>query len=536
MGAGMHDTVKIPLPSLRKFPGRRLAGRISELTALAARLVPSRTMLALEVGGEQLRAALVSGRAGQFTVLEFVAVERANPGDDLPDPQNIREIMERLDYQSGPAVLVTPLVRAVQISMNRAMAERLSNYQLAEAARWEIEPFTGISGSQAMVGVEKAAPAGGDDLLAAMAGEEADIEVNVSAIEQNVFRALKQLLKKAGLGLARLYPPDVCFYMALRATPELGEASRAVLDLGADYANFTLLKSGKPRQINTYPVGREVLRDLLAGEELPEALDNLRFLLKQVPGPLPLVLTGSGATDHEVVEFVSRECAYGAAPLVLPRQAKLTEAGHERLNSVYAGVAGAAVRELMGQDGRAIGITDVVPLGPRLRKSAYLMPLAVTVLLALSLFGHYGYMKVQKERYKVQAKELAARVKEKKSGHDAYEQAKKEEERLGREIRLTRRKIDFVRGGSDDNLKRLAWVLASLAALPDEMTLGGLEEKGGVFVLSGSSNSLEALGGYANALQKLDWCRAAELKNIESGGDGRLSFTIELATTKEEMP
>lgn len=506
-----------------------LKGGLLKASQVAASLAPQRSMLALEVASEQLFGALVSCKAGRYTVQEFVALDRANPGDDLPDPQNIKEIMERLDYQGGPAVLVTPLARAVQISMNRARAAKLSNYKLAEAARWEIEPFTGISGSQALVGVEKSAMAEDDDLLAAMAGDDEDIEVNVCAIEQNVFRALKQLFKKAGLKLARLYPPDVCFYMALRAG-HAQEASQAVLDMGHDYANFALLKASQPRQINTYPTGREVVRDLLAGEELADALDNLRFMLSQVPGPLPLVITGPGAIDPQVVAFLDQECAYGAQPLVLQRQAKLTEAGHDRENAIYACVVGAAIRELMGGKGQSIGISDLVPLGPKLRKSVYLMPLAATVLLALFLLGHYGYMKNQKQRYKAQATELAEKVKKKKSGHAAYDKAKNEVARLRGAINLTKRKIKFVRGGSDDSLRHLNQVLSALTTLPDEITLDGMEQKPEGFMLFGSSQSLEILGDFALALQGYDWCQAVEIQTIEGQGNGPLTFNITLNT------
>ena len=497
-----------------------------DFTALAGRLSPARKMLALEVAGEQILGAVVSLKGGRFTVHDFVAMERSNPGDDLPDPANIREIMERLDYQSGPAVLATPLARAVQISMNRAKIKKLKNYQLVEALRWEVEPYTGISGTQALVGVEKSSGPEKEDLLLAV--EEEEIDVKVSAIEKNVYRALKQLVKKAGLRLARIYPPDICFFMALFAGGG-GDSSQAVLDIGPDYASFAIVKSRQPDQINTYPIGREVIRDLVAGEDLPDALENLRFLLRQAPGPLPLILTGSGAIDPEVTAYVDSLSEYGAKPLTIRREAKLTEAGHEGLNAMYGLAVGAAVRELMKRDTRLIGISDKMPLVPRLKKSAYLMPLAAAVLLALSLFGHYSLMKMQKKNYKTQTKELSASLKTRQDKQNSYDRAKKEMERLRAEISLTRKKITFVRGGSDENLFHLERVLASLAELPDVMTLESVRQEGDKFIIAGSSGTVEAVGNFSVRLQKNDWCEAAAIKIIEHNG-GMLHFQIEMDT------
>lgn len=502
-------------------------------SALGAKLSPNRKMLALEMAGEQLLGAVVSGRGGRFTVNDFVALERNNPGDDLPDPANVREIMERLDYQTGPVVLVTPLARTVQISINRAKVEKLKNYQLIESVRWEVEPYTGISGAQAMVGVEKSAVADQDMLLAME--EDDEVEVNVSAIEQNVFRALKQLLKKAGLKLIRIYPPDVCFYMTLFISGRV-ESEQAVLDIGSDYSSYAIVKGRRPQQINTYPLGRETIRDLIKGEDQPDILDSLRFILRQSPGPLPLVLTGSGAIDPEVIRYIDEMSEYGAAPLVIERASTLTEPAHQGLNAVYATVTGAAARELLGGDSRLIGVTDAVALVPRLKKSAYILPLAVTVLLALSLFAHYGFMKIQKKRHKIQTKELAAKLKVKQARHNAFDQAEKNLISLQQEISLTKRKIAFVQGGADDNLSRLDQVLASLAELPDEMTLESIKQEGKNYLLTGSTGTVEVVGDYSVRLQDHNWCRAVALKSIESSGDGLLHFKIEINITTGAGP
>jgi len=93
------------------------------------------------------------------------------------------------------------------------------------------------------------------------------------------------------------------------------DVAQAVFDIGQDYANFTVIKGRQPKQINTYPLGREVLLEIIEGGEESDPLLSLDFLLKQVPGPVPLALTGVGATQREIVNFLNQRCEYGACLL-----------------------------------------------------------------------------------------------------------------------------------------------------------------------------------------------------------------------------
>lgn len=510
---------------------KKKSAKFSGLKSRIAKLVPAKKILAIEVSDKQLLGAVVTCKGKSFAVQDFFSVNRSNSGDDLPDPENIKEIMERLKYPAGPVVLSSPLARAVHISVNRTRVKKLNDYQLAESLRWEIEPFTGISGANALVGVEKSV-AGSDEITIVVEDEDEEIDVNVSAIEENVYRALKQIFKRAGLKLIRLYPPDVCFYMAGlcdKGTTER-EAQQAVLDIGHDYANFTILKGVVPKQLNTFPMGTEVFKDLLAGEEMEDIQENLDFLLSQVPAPLPMILTGSGAVDPEISAYLDKKAEFGAVPILIKRQAKITDTGHDRMNAIYATVVGAAIRELMGKKQHSIGISDLIPLVPRLKQNSFVAPLAITVVLLLFLLGHYAVMRVQGDAHRAQIEELSAELKAKQSKRDNFDRAKKEFADLRSQISLIERKIKFVEGGSDENLIHLNRVLASFTRLPERITLQSIEQNGEKYTLIGTANTSEDIGYFAVELQKYKWCRAAVIQILEGREGDQTHFRIEVDT------
>lgn len=516
----------MPLPKITLL--KRLRTRFAALRDRVDALLPARRMLAVEIVGGQIIGAVAEGKGRRLAVRNFVAIDRDNPTDDLPDPANLRELMDRLDYQGGPMVLVTPLARSVQITMNRVKVKKLRHYQLCDALRWEVEPYTGISGTQAMIGAEQGSPVEHEELML-LTEDEIEVDVNVSVIEQNVYRAMRQVCKRGGLKLIRLYPPEVCFYMPLFL--DRPESAQAVFDIGQDYANFTVVKGRQPKQINTYPLGRDVLTELIEGGEQNEAEQSLGFLLKQVPGPLPLLLTGIGATQPEIVKYLNARCEYGAVPMELSRSDKLSRAGHESMNAHYSVAAGAALREISGAAWRLIGITDAVSLPVRIRQSGHLFPIGVAVLMTASLLGHYGYMRTSKERYKEQTAKLESQIKERKQKYDSFEKLENEQKELEKKIADYKKKITFLEQGADDNLMHLEQVLLSFFSLPPQMQLESLvQQKGAKYLLQGTADDFAVVGRFAVSLQEKDWCRAVNIKVLEQKGNESLHFQIELAT------
>jgi hypothetical protein len=507
---------------------------LSFIPAVMQALRPGRRLLALEIAGDKMLAAVAEKKGRKVEVINFVMIDRTNPKDDLPEPANIMEILERLDYRGGPAVLVSPMARSMQISMNRAKTKKLGQHQLRDALRWEVEPYTGISGAQALIGAERGAASVSEDMLI-LSEDDEEIDVSVTAIENNVFRAMKQIFRRCGLRLVRLYPPDVCFFMPVLNEGEGG--AQAVLDIGADYANFTVVRGNQPTQISTSPLGRDVLLDLVDGGDAGEAEQALAFLLKQVPEPLPLMLTGIGATVERIAGYLDGRSPTGAIALELSRIDKLGRAEHGGGNALYAVAAGAAIRELRGSRFRQIGITDQVPPLILLRRSAYVMPLAVSVLLVTGLFLHYGYMKSRKAVYQQQTTELSTQIKEKKQKHDGYKKLEGEISEARDKTQLIRRQIEFLSSGSDDNLRHIGLVLRSFLDLPAAMQLESIVQKDLLYTLEGNvdQEQNQVVGEYAVRLQQQPWCRAARIVSLEhkGGSGGTLNFIMEVTTTTE---
>ena len=486
-------------------------------------------LLAVEVAGKYIRAAVVTKKGKGFEILDFSQVNRPDPDDDLPAIEAIKTLATRMDYTSGPAVYVTSLARAVEISMNSKKISGMKHYQLMEAVKWEVEPYTGVTGMQAIVGVEKKEKAAPEPGMIQEQDEE-DIAVNVSVIEKNIYRAIKERFKVAGFKLVRIYPPEVCFYMPVFM--EEFESPRSILDIGQDYSNFAILKGESPTLINTLPVSMEAIIDHLTGNPSGELESSLKFTARQAPEPMPLIISGPGAGDRRIVNYISSLSANGAEPIVLKKAAGLTGSGDDSLNAVYATVAGAGIRDLKSKKERLAGVNDVEPLVPRLKKSAYLMPLIATVLLITFLFGHFQYMRWQESSFKSRITRLSAELKEKKACNSKYDKALKESEDLKKEIELAKNRIAFATNKADEDIAHVINFFRDIAgSIPENIVLEKLiQEKKLEYRLAGKSLDLSSVGGFATKMQEKGWCESVVIKSIEKTEADRFSFEFSVKT------
>ncbi|GAB6096252.1 hypothetical protein JCM14469_25050 [Desulfatiferula olefinivorans] len=493
------------------------------------------TLLAVEVSGDIIRAALVEKRGRRFDVIDVAAMSRPDPRDDLPSVDAVKALAERLQHTMGKVVFVTPMARTFDLVMDRDKVKDLSAAQLKEAVKWEVEPYTGITGTNALIGVEpvKTAKTSHDELN--VLDEDIPVSVSVSAMERNVYRALKARFKVAGFRLVRVYPPDVTFFMvpAVDGT----DSPRAVLEIGEDYSNFALLDGRVPKQISTLSLSRESIAAHVHGEMASVELEeSLRFMARQIPGPEPLIVTGVGAGDKDVVDFVASFCPGGAVPLVLARKAQLTGDRDNPSNAAYAGTAGAAVRELLGRRERSLGIDDREDPVQKLKKSAYIIPLATSLFMAVLLFVHYGYMKHKEDVYETQIKTLKAQLSERKAAVAEYQALLREDRELEEQIEFMERKLAFVRGKADDDVSDLIDSLDGMAdAVTRQVMLAGIVQNSPTeFTVTGSTFDLSGISGYTAELQKRPWCVAAELVSLKAADGGRHSFELKVTTGKKE--
>lgn len=480
--------------------------------------LPGRRILAVEMAGDDIRAAVVRRQGRGFEIIDYATLKRPETGEDLPDVASLRALAERLGVGGGAAVLVSPLARAFELLMDRAKIKGMKPYQLREAVKWEVEPYTGISGVTALIAVErkqepKVKP--GDIVYE----DDEQTTVNVAAIERNVYRAVRERFKVAGFRLARIYPPESCFYYVLRMDGR--DTPRAVLEVGQDYSNFAVLSGGIPQQINTLSLSQESIAAHVSGE-IPsqDLVDTLRFTVRQVPEPEPLVLSGPGATDQAVADFISEFCPHGAVPLDLPRSAGLADAKGDRSHAVYGTVVGAAMRELHGATSRMAGIDDSVPLAVRIRRSAYLVPVAITGLLILTLAGHFVFMKHQERVFKDEIASFEKEIKDRKSRIAQYEDLSKELAKVQAENEQAAKRLDYMLNTADKGVLRLIESLRDLGRVrPDSVSLDSIVLTGSTtLTITGSATQPTAPGDYATAIQALAWCETVVLNGISAGG------------------
>jgi len=291
--------------------------------------------------------------------------------------------------------------------------------------------------------------------------------------------------------------------------------------VGQDYSNFAVLSGSIPQQINTLSLSQESIAAHVSGE-IPsqDLVDTLRFTVRQVPEPEPLVLSGPGATDQAVADFIAGFCPHGAVPLDLPRSAGLADAKGDRSHAVFGTVVGAAMRELHGAASRQAGIDDSVPLAVRIRRSAYLAPVAITAVLILALAGHFVFMKHQDRVFKDEIASFEKEIKDRKSRIAQYEDLSKELAKVQAESEQAAKRLDYMLNTADKGILRLIESLRDLGRVrPDSVSLDSIVLTGStVLTIIGSAIEPTAPGDYATAIQALAWCETVVLNGISAGG------------------
>jgi Tfp pilus assembly protein PilN/chorismate mutase len=487
-------------------------------------------VLALEATSDEIRAALVRGSKRRLEIVDFVSLKKEDAEDDLPPIEIIKALAERLHYTGNRAVFVTPMARAFELRMDRVKVSAMKRAQLLEAVKWEAEPYTGISGSNALIGVQYSLK---PDKNATQIEFDDQVPITVAAIEQNVFRAVKERFRVAGFKLARIYPPDVTFYMPLLI--DRVEIPRAILEVGQDYSNFAIVRGRSPELISTMAMSLDSLTSHLTDEGFSQGLeDSLRFMARQVPAPEPLVISGAGAVDEAVVEYIAGLCPTGARPLFLSRTAGISDTKTEPEHAVFGTVVGAAVRELLGGKEQRLGVNDELTLSERLKKSAYLFPVVVTALTLTLLLGHYVYMRHKETVYKKRIETLSSDIKERKNKMEEYEKLNKELEKVNKEAAIAGKKLAFATGQADVDLLAIRKVVQEIgAAVPDKIILISIKGSGtGSYNLFGAAAGQGGVGRYMSAIQDRYWCEAVQLTKVERKGNthGFLTFQLEIKT------
>ncbi|WP_156887755.1 hypothetical protein [Desulfotignum balticum] len=495
-------------------------------------MIVTQKILGVEVAGDMLRGVILEKKGRRFHIRDYAGLKRPLPDEDLPDINTIRELARTLKYTGKQAVYVTAIARFNELFMDRKKVTQMTRYRLSEAAKWEIEPYTGITGTHALVGVEIPPPP--RSVPGEIVYEETgDLLVNISAIERNVYMAVKERFRAAGLRLVRIYPPEAVFFMPLLL--DGADTPRAILEVGPDYSNFAIFKGRHPDQINTLNFSSDTIQACLEGREPIDDLENsLSFTFSQVPAHESVVLTGPGASVSRIVAYLNERAPHGAVPLRIFRATGVTAKADDPADAVFGTAAGAAIRELSGREYRHIGIHDKAPLVVRIRKNAYVLPLVATGVVGLGLLGHNQYMKRQENVFKEEIKTYTLELKQKKEQVNQYESLLAVSQQIKTDIRNTRNKIEYIQTTADKKLVHLiAFFNAVARAVPPTLVLDAiLQEKPdpNAFSVTGYAHDLNAISLFATSLQDVPLCRAAVIRKLHAAEAGKLAFELFVQT------
>jgi hypothetical protein len=171
---------------------------------------------------------------------------------------------------------------------------------------------------------------------------------------------------------------------------------------------------------------------------------------------------------------------------------------------------------------------------PRLKKSAYIMPLVATGVFAILLGGHYLFMKHQDSVYRMRIEELNKEMQSRKSQISKYDSLLAELKKLEAEIAFTEKKIVFFNKEADKEIMHVIACLRGIgAAVPENVVLLTVAHDGAgwEFVISGQCFDQKEIGLFASALQKNSWCESAVIRKIEADGQsGALKFELAVKT------
>jgi Tfp pilus assembly protein PilN len=471
-------------------------------------------ILALEIDGPVIRCAVVARtglkkvRISQCESFARLEEEGAPLGAD-----ELTMVTARLTVIPRDCVAVIPGAALLQVALPETAGGKrkgkLRGGKLAAALRQETEAYTGMAAAEMLLGYER------------LPEEENEFWVTAFPLEE--YRHLKETLAEGGLKLRRVYPPDCCFAVAASRFAPPGRERRLVLEAGRQNLRLAAIERGRLYSCRTAPLFaeqpyREATREDWEGwlAELGlERAELARVWHAEPPaeGPRELVVTGAGSLEEAAAALQSFFNG-GAVALAMPVDG--TAGGV--CGGDYAAVVGAALRELlMPWFGRALGVSDRLPLLQTVARKAYLAPVSVLLLAFLVFGGHY--LLITRQIGAAQG-ELATLEREREEVRAAVARMQGDEKKvteLTDKRRLAADKVDYLQNRLPAYGRLLHAVLAAMEAeggTAIKFVRIELLDRGAQFIVSGESADSVSIHRLAVALQGERWCAFAKVEEI----------------------
>jgi len=232
--------------------------------------------------------------------------------------------------------------------------------------------------------------------------------------------------------------------------------------------------------------------------------------------PQALVVTGVGSLEESVPSFLSSLFDQETIALEMPAGESVS-AGV--CGGDYASVVGAGLRELLCPylSGRALGVSDRLPLLQAMAKKAYLVPVTVLLLSFAVLGGHYVLIIRQIDAAEA---ELAMLTRERDDVRAAVVRMQADETKvteLMQERLLLADQVDYLQNRLPEYSRLMHGVLAAMdaeAGMGIKFVQIELLEQGKQFIVSGESEDSASIHRLAVALQGARWCAFAKVEEI----------------------
>lgn len=448
------------------------------------------SVLAVEIDGMTLRAAVVRRKLRSLAVSDCLKVERAEESE-LITAAELSMLTSRIANCPKNAVVVSPLAAVIEVAMDKKKVRKMKPHQLKEALRWEAEPYMAVPAAESLVGYELGPDTG-----------EGHLGIWVSMLPEEDYRNLKETFAASGLKLIRAYAPEACFPVAAMSAGK--EKDRVVIDLGRQMMRAALIEDGNLTAFSTLPASLAATRAHLDGLPAPKLEPSLKEAFGAwSAGGREFVLTGPGGLDADVVRFFREVLGFDAAVLELPAAG---DAAPE-----YASVIGAGLRQLRLFGGwKTIGIHDGVELSLLIRQRVQILPVVAVLAIVALFLGHYFYLKRQLD---YRGAEVAALTAQKEEYARLQSQAAETDELVSR----LEQKVEFIEGRALDaeKLFRLLLAVAVRTGGPGGLSYTSVQYlPGDQVVLEGEAVSAAGAGLLALTLQEEPWCKHVTIERV----------------------
>ncbi len=468
-------------------------------------------VLALELDGPLVRAAVVTRKGlKEFEIIYLETFERLEEENDLLSGEELAMITAKLSSFPQQVVVVSPRVAFIRLAVEAKLLKKMRwrRQKLKALLQTESEAFTGLPAAEALLGFQRAPKVEG----------QKKVSFWVSSMPAEEYRRWKEALAEHELRLKSFYPPDIAFGTAatLLGGEEGSKEQLLVIDVASGAVRFAWLQQGRLVAYRMVPVGLAQLKAELFACRSWDELGYGEPLETEGVTTGPIIVTGAGAQEEDVVSFLRASFSAEVRPLEILAGNMVSE---KIYGGEYASVVGAALRELwypyLGS--RALAISDALPLLQRLGKKAYVIPLAI-LLFFFVVFGiHYLVIRRQISLAEEELVVLAQQRDAITAAANLLGELEKEAEGLQAKRLLLAAEVDYLQNRLPEYRRLLHSALVALerGAEPGLLYFSiELPDAASHFILSGESQNTAAIHSLALSLQVEKWCAFAKVEEI----------------------